>query len=78
MSRADKLLKTIGRSLMTDRLLLCLLLLVVIGIVVIVVLKVIGVNFKGQSVGSGTLIIDCSLAWAQNLKECQIAQGMNP
>ena len=76
MVRADKLLNKIGRSLMTDRLLLCLLLLVVIGIVAIVILKILGFSFNGSS--GGILVIDCSLEWAKNTKECQKAIGAIP
>uniref|UniRef100_A0A7S0QKP1 t-SNARE coiled-coil homology domain-containing protein n=1 Tax=Cryptomonas curvata TaxID=233186 RepID=A0A7S0QKP1_9CRYP len=75
MSRADKLLSQIGRSLMTDKMILCLVLLVVIGIIVIVVLKVMGVDLKvsGGGGGGGLLVIDCNLEWMRNSKECQEA-----
>jgi hypothetical protein len=71
MSRADKLLSQIGRSLMTDKMILCLVLLVVIGIIVIVVLKVMGVDLKVSGGGGGLLVIDCNLEWMRNSKECQ-------
>jgi hypothetical protein len=74
MSRADKLLSQIGRSLMTDKMILCLVLLVVIGIIVIVVLKVMGVDLKvSGGGGGGLLVIDCNLEWMRNSKECQEA-----
>ena len=75
MVRADKLLNSIGRSLMTDKLLLCLLLLVIIGILTIVILKIIGVDLKGNN--NGALVIDCSLSWAKSFKECQSAQDQD-
>jgi hypothetical protein len=76
MVRADKLLNKIGRSLMTDRILACLLFLVVIGIVTIVALKISGFSFKGAS--GGLLVIDCSLEWTKTLQECQKALSPAP
>ena len=77
MKRADKLLRYFGRSLMTDKLLACLVLLVLLGIIIIIVVKMFGIRVSGD-VTQGVLVIDCSLEWSRNFKECQQANTATP
>ena len=77
MVRADKLLNQMRKSLMTDKLLLCLLLLLILGIVVIIVVKALGIDIRGNG-SQGVYILDCSLDWARNSKECQQLTGGQP
>ena len=73
MVAADRLLNQIGRSLMTDKLMACLLLLLLVGIIVIIVGKVMGVGSKENS--HSVYVIDCSLEWTRNSPECKKLAG---
>mmetsp|Transcript_11787 Transcript_11787/g.32819 ORF Transcript_11787/g.32819 Transcript_11787/m.32819 type:complete len:99 (-) Transcript_11787:543-839(-) len=68
VKRANKLLNQMGRSLITDKFLLCLVLFIVLGIIVIVVAKILGVSLKADS---GGFVIDCSLDLFKKTNDCQ-------
>lgn len=77
MKRADKLLNQIGRRLMTDKLIACLLLLIVLGIIVLVAVKALGLDKGGSVTLSDSYIVivnglpmDCSLDFTKTRKEC--------
>mmetsp|Transcript_57355 Transcript_57355/g.119941 ORF Transcript_57355/g.119941 Transcript_57355/m.119941 type:complete len:326 (-) Transcript_57355:2-979(-) len=77
MKRADKLLNQIGRRLMTDKLIACLLLLLLIGIVVLVAVRALRLDKSGPVTLQNSNIviyngfeIDCSLDFTKTHKQC--------
>lgn len=70
MKAADKLLNQIGRTLMTDKCLACLIVVLLVVMLGVIVAKMFGLG-KAEEAPGGYLAIDCSWEFNAHIRECR-------